>query len=228
MLVAEHIAVNRGQRSVLRDVSVDVEPGEVVSVVGESGAGKSTLLLVLAGLLPSSGGTTRLGPRDLKAMDDAERSARILLVPSAPHLFGGTLAANLRLAAPLATDLDLHRALVLVGLGEWYSALPNGLDTVLGEGGATASGGQRQRLGLARAILSPAPLVLLDEPASHLPEADAFAALRAVLRARPGRTAVLVSHRAAERRLATREVVLERGTVGASACDRTRAMLRAQ
>lgn len=228
VLIGEHIAVERGQRSVLRDVSIEVEPGEVVSVVGESGAGKSTLLLVLAGLLPSSGGTTRLGPRDLKAMDDAERSARILLVPSAPHLFGGTLAANLRLAAPLATDLDLHRALVLVGLGEWYSALPNGLDTVLGEGGATASGGQRQRLGLARAILSPAPLVLLDEPASHLPEADAIAALRAVLRARPGRTAVLVSHRAAERRLATREIVLERGTVGASACERTRAMLRAR
>jgi ATP-binding cassette subfamily C protein CydCD len=227
VLVAEHVAVDRGRRPVLRDVSMAVEPGEIVSVMGESGAGKSTLLLVLAGLLPAAG-TTRLGPRNLAAMDDAERSSRVLLVPSAPHLFGGTLAANLRLAAPDATDGDLHRALVAVGLGEWLASLPDGLETVLGEGGATASGGQRQRLGLARAILSPAPLVLLDEPASHLPEADAIAALRAVLRARPGRSAVLVSHRAAERRLATREVVLERGAIGASACERTRAMLGAR
>ncbi len=225
VLVAEHVAVDRGERPVLRDVSVAVEPGEVVSIVGESGAGKSTLLLVLAGLLPASRGVARLGPRELRAMDDVERSGRIVLVPSAPHLFGGTLAANLRLAAPEATDAELQRALLGAGLGAWYSALPQGLDTMLGEGGATASGGQRQRIGLARAILSPAPIVLLDEPASHLPEADAIAALQAVLRARPGRTAVLVSHRAAERRLATREVVLDRGLVGLSACERTRAKL---
>lgn len=228
VLVAEHVAVDRGRRPVLRDVSMAVEPGEIVSVMGESGAGKSTLLLVLAGLLAPAAGAARLGPRNLTAMSDGERSGRVLLVPSAPHLFGGTLAANLRLAAPEATDGDLHRALAAVGLGEWASALPNGLETVLGEGGATASGGQRQRLGLARAILSPAPLVLLDEPASHLPEADAIAALRAVLRARPGRSAVLVSHRAAERRLATREVVLDRGVIGATACERTRAMLSAR
>ncbi len=213
VLTADHVAVDRGQRTVLREVSMHVEPGEIVSVMGESGAGKSTLLLVLAGLLRPTSGDASLGPRRLAAMDDEERSARILLVPSAPHLFGGTLAANLRLAAPEATDDDLLRALDAVGLGRWVASLPAGLETKLGEGGATASGGQRQRIGLARAILSPAPLVLLDEPASHLPEADAISALRAVMRARVGRTAVLVSHRAAERRLATREVLLAHGEI---------------
>ncbi|MEH3053958.1 MAG: thiol reductant ABC exporter subunit CydD [Patulibacter minatonensis] len=220
-LIAEHVVVERGGRAVLRDVSMVAEPGEVVSVVGESGAGKSTLLLVLAGLLPC-GGSARIGMRELTALDDEARSERVLLVPSAPHLFGGSLAANLRLAAPAATDGELDRALRAVGLGPWVDALPEGLATQLGEGGATASGGQRQRIGLARAVLSPAPLVLLDEPASHLPEADATAALRAVLRARPGRGAVLVSHRAAERRLATREVLLERGHIAAPAASRGR------
>jgi ATP-binding cassette, subfamily C, bacterial CydCD len=228
LLVAEHVGVDRGQRAVLRDVSMTVEPGEVVSVVGESGAGKSTLLLVLAGLLPKAHGSARLGPRELAAMDDPTRSARVVLAPSAPHLFGGTLAANLRLAAPEASADELHRALAAVGLGDWLASLPHGLETELGEGGATASGGQRQRIGLARAILSPAPIVLLDEPASHLPEADAISALRAVLRTMPGRSAVLVSHRASERRLATREVLLSRGVIGDGASDRSGASLGAR
>ncbi|MBO9533948.1 MAG: thiol reductant ABC exporter subunit CydC, partial [Solirubrobacteraceae bacterium] len=222
-LQAEHVAVERGGRAVLRDASLTVQPGEVVALSGESGCGKSTLFLTLSGLLRPAAGSVRIGARELRGLDDESRSDRILLVPSAPHLFGGSLAANLRVAAPDATERDLRRALRAVGLEAWLDSLPHGLDEVLGEGGATASGGQRQRIGLARAILSPAAMVLLDEPASHLPEADATAALRAVLRARPGRTAVLVTHRAAERRLATREVRLEGGSCGTPAGTPARA-----
>ncbi len=211
-LSARGVWVRRGDRSVLEGVDLSVEPGETVALSGESGTGKSTLLLVLAGLLTPDAGEAHLAAARLTHLSDAARSARVLLVPSAPHLFGGTLAANLRLAAPEATDSDLRAALDAVGLGDWLATLQDGLSSLVGENGATLSGGQIQRIGLARAILAPAPIVLLDEPASHLPEEDAIAALRAVLTARPGRGGVLVSHRAAERALAGRELALS-GTV---------------
>jgi ABC-type bacteriocin/lantibiotic exporter with double-glycine peptidase domain len=203
--------------------SSDLQPGERVAVTGESGSGKSTLVHAVAGLLDTTAGEVLVGGRRTggAGVDAPERrSSDVLLVPSAPHLFGGSIAANLRLAAPDATDRDLHRALAAVGLEDWVAALPDGLEARLGDGGVTASGGQRQRLGLARAYLSPASVVLLDEPASHLPEDDAIAALRAVLAARPGRAAIVVSHRASERRIASREVRLYGGRATDAPRDR--------
>ncbi len=213
VLQANGIALDRGGRPVLRDVSLQLGKGERVAVTGESGSGKSSLMLVLAGLLEPTAGEVLVGGE--RAVGDARsrerRSADVVLVPSAPHLFGGTIAANLRLAAPDANERELRRALKAVGLKEWVDTLPDGVDTLLGDGGSTASGGQRQRLGLARAYLSPARVLLLDEPASHLPEDAALAALSAVIGARPGRSVLLVSHRASERRLASREVQLDHG-----------------
>ena len=215
-LTVRGLAIERGGRHVLRDASLTVQPGERVAITGESGSGKSTLVHAIAGLLDASGGDVLVGGRPSTLGGSAERERRspdVLLVPSAPHLLGGSIAANLRLAAPDATDRDLHRALAAVGLDDWVGGLPDGLDTRLGDAGVTASGGQRQRLGLARAYLSPAGVVLLDEPASHLPERDALDALRAVVGARPGRAAIVVSHRASERRIASREVRLEGGRI---------------
>lgn len=213
-LTVRGLAVDRGRRAVLRDASLTLQPGERVAVTGESGSGKSTLVHAIAGLLDTTAGEVLVGGRSSGSsqIDGPERrSPDVLLVPSAPHLFGGSIAANLRLAAPHATDRDLRRALAAVGLDTWVASLPDGLETRLGDGGVTASGGQRQRLGLARAQLSPAAVVLLDEPASHLPEDDALAALRAVIAARPGRAAIIVSHRASERRIASREIRLQGG-----------------
>lgn len=224
-LTVRGLALARGARPVLRDASLTLQPGERVAITGESGSGKSTLVHAIAGLLDAAEGEVLVGGRPAKSSStgDAERrSADVLLVPSAPHLFGGSIAANLRLAAPDATDRDLHRALVAVGLDAWVAGLPGGLETRLGDSGVTASGGQRQRLGLARAYLSPASVVLLDEPASHLPEDDALSALRAVLAARPGRAALIVSHRASERRLAAREVRLAGGRLVDAPRDRAR------
>ncbi|MBJ7472004.1 MAG: thiol reductant ABC exporter subunit CydD, partial [Solirubrobacteraceae bacterium] len=214
-ITVKGISLERGERPVLRDVSLEVRKGERVALTGESGSGKSSLLLVLAGMLDPSAGEVIVGGRrtESAAHGRERRSAQVVLVPSAPHLFGGSIAANLRLAAPDASDSDVRRALAAVGLREWAESLPDGVDTVLGDGGVTASGGQRQRIGLARAYLSPARTLLLDEPASHLPEADALAALTAVLGARPGRSALIVSHRASEQRLATRELRLGEGHV---------------
>ncbi len=213
VLTAEGIVLDRGQRRVLDGAALTLQPGERIALSGENGAGKSTLLLVLAGLLPPREGGVFVDGTDLHALDEHQRALRVTWAPSAPHLFGGTLAANLRLADVEASDERLHAALTAVGLGDWLATLPDGLETLLGDDAARASGGQRQRIGLARAWLSPAPIVLLDEPASHLPEADAIAALDAVLRARPGRSAILVTHRASERTLTEREVILAGGTL---------------
>jgi thiol reductant ABC exporter CydC subunit len=215
-LVASDVVVRRGSRTIVDHAALTAGPGERVALTGESGSGKSTLVLALSGLLPAAAGVIRLGDVDVTTLTERERQQSVLLVPSAPHLFGGTVAANLRAAAVDASDRDLGRALEAVGLGAWLAGLPDGLESRLGEGGVTASGGERQRIGLARAYLSRAQLVLLDEPASHLPESDAIQALSAVLRAVPGRSAVLVSHRAAERRLATREVRLTGGRTAAA------------
>ncbi len=213
LLRADGLSLRRGGRPVLRGTSLTVEPGEHVAITGESGCGKSTLLLVLAGLLPADAGDVVMGDLDLLAASDAARAEQLLLVPSRPHLFGGSLAANLRIAQPTGSDDDLWEALDAVGLGDWARTLPDGLQTQLGEGGATASGGQRQRIGLARAYLSPVAMLLLDEPASHLPEDAALDALRAVIDARPHRSAVIVSHRPAECGLADRELRMDHGVL---------------
>jgi ABC-type transport system involved in cytochrome bd biosynthesis fused ATPase/permease subunit len=133
----------------------------------------------------------------------------VLHLPQDPYLFDATLRANLLLARPDATDDELHAALVAVGAGAWVAGLQDGLDTPRGERGARCSGGERQRVGLARGVLARGHrLVLLDEPASHLPPADAVAVLRAVMDAVPGRGALLVAHRDEEAALADRSVLL--------------------
>ena len=131
-------------------------------------------------------------------------------------MFPTTLAANLRIAAPAATDAELERALRAVGGGPWLDALPGGLHTQLGEQGERCSGGERQRVGLARAWLCGGALIVLDEPASHLPHAEALAALRAVLDADPRRGALLITHRAGEARLAGRSVRMAAGRIAAA------------
>lgn len=205
------LVVSRGSRSILRGAGLQLRPGERVAISGENGAGKSTLLLAAVGLITTEAGHAMLNGVDVRELDERERAGHVTWAPSTPHLFGGSLAANLRLADPGASDSRLARALHAVGLGDWLAALPDGLETLVGENAARISGGQRQRIGLARAWLSAAPIVLLDEPASHLPEANAVAAVEAVLAAQEGRSALIVAHRASERTLADRELLLDGG-----------------
>ena len=173
-------------------VSFTVAPGEVVAVVGPSGIGKTTLLATIAGALaPAAGAVTIAGA----APRDADLGTTVAMTPEDAHLFGTTVLENLRVARGDITEDEARDALDVVGLSPWLESLPDGLDTLLGSGGGTVSGGERRRLLLARTLLSPQPAHLIDEPGEHLDAAgrDALRAVLSDLRAR-GRSVVIVTH----------------------------------
>ncbi len=189
-----------GLSPVLRDVDLDVVPGRSVAVVGPSGAGKTTLLLTLAGLLPPAGGTLLLGGVEPAHLSPADRAGRVVVTTEDAHVFGTTVLENLRVARGDVTPEEAVAALAAAGLDGWLTALPDGLDTLLGPDARTVSGGERRRLLLARALLAPAPLLLVDEPAEHL-DPDTADALVTSLLAGPAapdggrRGVVVVTHR---------------------------------
>lgn len=190
--------------------TLTVEPGETVALIGPSGVGKSTLLDVVLGFAePEEGGSVRVGGVDLRSLDLEEWRARIAWVPQRPYLFAGTVAENVRLARPDATDEAVREALRDAGADGFVAGLPRGLDTALGEDGAGLSAGQRQRLALARAFLADRPLLLLDEPTAALDGETEAGVVDAVRRLAAGRTVLLVVHRPALLAVADRVVTLE-------------------
>lgn len=198
---------------VLDGASLAVGPGETVALVGANGAGKSTTLALLLGFaVPASGAVTAHGV-DLRSLDPDAWRRQLTYLPEHPALVAGTLADNLRLADPGADDGTLVEALRAVGAEAFLSALPWGLATPLGDGGRPVSTGERQRIALARTLLRPASLYLLDEPTAHL-DPDTEAAVVEHLRHRlEGRSAVVVTHRPAVIALADRVLTIAAGRV---------------
>ncbi|MEV4879467.1 thiol reductant ABC exporter subunit CydD [Streptomyces cyaneofuscatus] len=196
-------------------VSLTVEPGETVALVGPSGVGKSTLLNVVLGFAVPDEGHVRVGGRDLAELDLERWRSRIAWVPQRPHLFAGTIAENVRLARPGADDEAVVAALRDAGAYDFVAELPDGERTLLGEDGAGLSAGQRQRLALARAFLADRPLLLLDEPTASLDGETEAGIVDAVRRLAAGRTVLLVVHRPALLAVADRVVTLEPRSMGA-------------
>ena len=188
------------------DLDLVVEPGEVVALTGPSGCGKSTVLSVVLGLCRADAGSVRLGSVDLAELDLADWRQRIGWVPQRPHLFARTVAENVRLGRPDATDAEVVAALEGAGLADVVHRLPRGIGTRLGEGGAGLSAGERQRLALARAFVRDAPLLLLDEPTANLDNETEADLLVTVGRLLAGRTGLVVAHRPALVALADRVV----------------------
>ncbi|MFJ9952607.1 thiol reductant ABC exporter subunit CydC [Kitasatospora sp. NPDC091207] len=178
----------------LDGVSLRLAPGRRVALLGASGSGKSTLIAVLMRFVPYESGSIRVGGRELRDCSGADVRRVITGVTQDAHVFHTTIRANLRLARPDATDEALREAARRARLLDWIESLPDGWETVLGGDGATMSGGQRQRLLLARALLADPPVLVLDEPTEGLDPDTAAAVLADILDATRGRTTLLVTH----------------------------------
>ncbi|MFJ4794465.1 thiol reductant ABC exporter subunit CydD [Kitasatospora purpeofusca] len=215
-LVLDGVTVHHPDRAepALAGVSLTVHPGEHLALVGPSGAGKSTLLALLLGFVTPDAGRVLVDGTDLAALDPDAWLAQVAWVPQRPHLFATSVADNIRLGRPDATDAEVRAAARAACADGFIAALPQGYDTVLGEHGAGLSAGQRQRTALARAFLKDAPVLLLDEPTAHLdPESEA-AVTGATAELMRGRTAIVVAHRTGLLPHADRILTVRAGTVG--------------
>jgi ATP-binding cassette, subfamily C, bacterial CydD len=197
---------------VLDSVSLDLWPGETVALVGPSGGGKSTVAALLLGLLAPTAGRISVGGVDLASCRLEEWRRLIAWVPQQPSLLRGTVAENISLGDPAASHAQVRAAATLAGADDFISSLPNGYATVVGDGARLLSPGERRRIGLARAFLRDAPLVILDEPTADLDPASVATVSRAVDRLRVGRTMLLIAHRRELVRHADRVVCLTDGT----------------
>ena len=203
----------RPDTAALIGFDLTVEPGETVALVGPSGAGKSTVFLLAERFYDPQAGTVRLDGVPLVQADPAEIRRRMALVPQDGTLFAASARDNLRYGAWDADEAAIWEAARAANAEEFLRALPDGLDTFIGEGGARLSGGQRQRVAIARAILRDAPILLLDEATSALDAQSERLVQEALQRLMRGRTTLVIAHRLATVRAADRIVVMEHGRI---------------
>jgi ATP-binding cassette, subfamily C, bacterial CydD len=180
---------------VLDRLDLELAPGSTVALVGESGAGKSTIAALMLGLLEPTDGRITIGGVDLSSCQLEPWRAMIGWVPQHPRLLRDTVAANIRLADPSASDSRVSEAAMRAGAAEFIEELPDGYQTVVGDGGRALSPGQRRRIGLARVFLREAPLVILDEPTADLDPASVAIVSQAMRRLGAHRTVLLIAHR---------------------------------
>ena len=203
----------RGSGAVLHDVTFSIQPGELVALVGPSGAGKTTITSLVARLYDPTAGQVRLGGTDLREVSMASLHEVVGVVTQDAHLFHDTIRANLVYAKPEATQEEMISALKSAQVWDLVSSLSEGLDTVVGDRGHRLSGGEKQRLAIARLLLKGPGLVVLDEATAHLDSESELAVQRALDTALAGRTALVIAHRLSTVRGADQILVVVDGRI---------------
>jgi ATP-binding cassette subfamily B protein len=198
---------------VLRDVSFVVPSGKLTALVGPSGAGKTTITHLVPRLYDPGSGAVRIGGQDIRDVTLRSLHSTIGVVPQEAHLFHDTIRANLLYAKPGATQQELREACEAARIWDLLCSLPDGLDTVAGDRGYRFSGGEKQRLALARLLLKAPPVVVLDEATAHLDSESEVAVQQALRTALSGRTSLVIAHRLSTIREADQILVIDAGEV---------------
>jgi ATP-binding cassette subfamily B protein len=204
------------QEPVLRGISLAARPGETTAIIGGTGSGKTTLLNLIPRLMDATGGSVLVDNVNVRDLDPAVLSDAVGFVPQKPYLFSGTVASNLRYGKPDATDDDLWRALETAQARDFVERMPDGLDAPIAQGGTNVSGGQRQRLAIARALVHRPEIYLFDDSFSALDYATDAALRAALAHETADATVVIVAQRVSTIRHADQIVVLDEGTVVAT------------
>jgi ATP-binding cassette subfamily B protein len=198
---------------VLKGVSAEIDPGQTVALVGPSGGGKTTLSALVARLADVTEGAIRIDGHDVRDLTQESLHHAIGVVTQDPHLFHDTVLANLRYARPDATLADIEAACRAARIHDVVNDLPDGYDTIVGERGYRLSGGEKQRLAIARMLLKDPRIVVLDEATSHLDSENEQQVQRALATALAGRTAVVIAHRLSTITAADQILVLDGGRI---------------
>jgi ATP-binding cassette subfamily B protein len=210
-LALRNVTFGYRKRPVVRDLTLDVAPGEHVALVGATGAGKSTVAKLLTRQYDPQQGSIELGGVELRDATLASLRRQIVLLPQEGHLFSGTIADNVRLAHPDATEEDVRRALRTIGALDRFESLPNGLGTDVQTRGVRLSAGERQLVGIARIALADPAVIVLDEATSSLDPATEVAVESALAAVAAGRTVITIAHRLSTAQRADRVAVMEHG-----------------
>lgn len=212
-ITLESVTFSYGGPPVLVDLDLTVAPGEHIAITGPSGSGKSSLLTLLLRLADPQAGRISLGGTALATLRQADLHTRMALLGQDSPLFNDTIRSNLVIARPGADDAALWTALAAAGIAEFVRALPGGLDTLVGESGRTVSTGQARRLCLARTLLSPAKILLLDEPTTGLDRNAEVAFFTSLRHAAQGRTVIVITHAAIPQGTMDRVLVMQNGAL---------------
>lgn len=202
-----------GRTSVLHDITFQVEPGTVTALVGPSGAGKTTISMLVSRLYDVSAGAVSINGVDVRDATNESLTATVGVVTQDAHLFHDTIRRNLLFAKPDATDAELWSALAAAHIGAFVESLPLGLDTVVGERGYRLSGGEKQRVALARLLLKSPRLVVLDEATAHLDNESEALVQRALEETMSARTSLVIAHRLSTIRRAAQILVIDDGRI---------------
>lgn len=220
-----HFRYADDQPDVLTDINLQIAPGSMTALIGASGSGKTTLVRLIARFFDASAGAVLVGGVDVRHMSSEQLAGQISQIFQDSYLFQGSIADNIRLGKPGASDAEVLDAARQAGVAEIIARLPQGLDTPVGEGGARLSGGERQRIAIARALVKDAPILLVDEATAALDAENQAAIAEALARLRGKRTVIVIAHQLSTVAMADRIVVLDGGVLREQGAPAT---LRAQ